>query len=187
MFITWSSGDSTACSGIKITVFWNGLPCGLTDGHQHLEEHAASIFRAEVEPVEEKWYGRRRERAINCCVQGHWHLRFQDLLSNLCHCVFPHFHLQLLFIYLFLFLLFIYLLLFISFLILHLPPHLWTLSSLQLMRFDHSKYSPLFVPPLCLGFVYFAYFILSVFVSLPHLPPVLLHFHLWHLPQNSPF
>jgi len=39
---------------MKITVFWSVVPDGLTNGHHHLEEPAACIFRVEVKLFEKK-------------------------------------------------------------------------------------------------------------------------------------
>jgi hypothetical protein len=38
---------------MKISVFWNVVPSGLKNGHHHLEEPAACIFRADIKLFEE--------------------------------------------------------------------------------------------------------------------------------------
>lgn len=67
---------------------------------------------------------------------------------------------------------------------------LWTLPSLQLMPYSHSRCSSLLILPISFLLVLLILYILP-YLSLPLLlasfPPVLLNSHLWHLPQNSCF
>ena len=63
---------------MKITLFWDVVPCGLTNGHHHWEEPVACIFRAEVKLFEKKWCGQMGRRSINCCIQSHLTFAFPD-------------------------------------------------------------------------------------------------------------
>lgn len=168
---------------MKIMVLRNVVPCGLTNVHHHLEESAACVFRAEIKLFDKELCGHRRERSIKFLIQSHLIFAFPGL----------SFQFRLLyvsplpsvsFITIFYYLLLSFILLFI----LHLPPLFMNVAFpqthaiwlQQMLPIVYSSYTFFF------SFVLFTYFILYVFASVM-LFYLILHFKLWHLPQNSPF
>lgn len=163
-------------------MFWNVVPCGLTNGHHHSEEPAAHIFGAEVKFFEKELCGHWTERSINCHIQSHLTFAFPSLSFQFMLLYTPPLP-SVSFILIYLFIV-------IFHFTLHPSPSSLTyechLPSNSCHMMAANVPHCLFFLCLFFSFVLFTYFILYVFacIMLFHL---LLHFYLWHPPQNNPF